>query len=191
MLPRLASIVCALGLAVAPAAHAAGGHYGFDGGTRTQQAQVRAALNASAFDWNVVPGPVVVHIAADVVSSAAPAPNEIWLDASLLDSGRFSWGVVQHEYAHLVDFTVLTDPMRTELAPLLGGTSWWGAAAEHDQLGSERFADLVAWAYWPSPDNVLKPAGAAASAAGFRNALASLLTVRTLQRVSGTTVRRG
>jgi hypothetical protein len=186
MILRLATLVGLLVLAVAPAAHAGGGRYSFDGGTRAEQAQVTAALDASSFDWSIVPGRVVVHIASNVVSSAAP--NEIWLDARLLDSGRFSWGVVQHEYAHLVDFGVLTDPMRADLSPLLGGASWWGGGgADHDRLGSERFADLLAYAYWPSAANV---AGPVAGAAGFRSALSSLLSVRTLQRVSGNTARR-
>lgn len=185
MILRLASLLVALALAAAPAAHAGGGRYSFDGGTRAQQQQVTAALEASSFDWGIVPGRVVVHIAPNVVSSAAP--NEIWLDARLLDAGRFSWGVVQHEYAHVVDFGVLTDEMRAQLAPVLGGTSWWGPAADHDQLDSERFADLLAYAYWPSGANV---AGPASGAAGFRSMLFSLLHLRTLQRVSGTTARR-
>jgi hypothetical protein len=182
---RFASLVALVALALVPAAHAGGGRYSFDGGTRAEQAQVTAALDASSFDWSIVPGRVVVHIASNIVSSAAP--NEIWLDARLLDSGRFSWGVVQHEYAHVVDFGVLNDAMRSRLAPLLGGTTWWGAVAEHDQLGSERFADLLAYAYWPSAANV---AGPAAGAASFRATLSSLLHLRTLQRVSGPTARR-
>ncbi len=115
--------VAALG--VAPAALASGGHYVFDGGSRAEQAQVTAALGASTFPWDVVPDPVVVHIAAGVRSRALP--NEIWLDANLLDAGRFSWGVVQHEYGHEVDFAVLTDATRARLHDLLHGTAWWGA----------------------------------------------------------------
>jgi len=183
---RLAFLLVALVLGCAPAAHAAGGRYSFDGGTRAEQAQVTAALDASSFDWGIVPGHVVVHIASNIVSSAAP--NEIWLDARLLDAGRFSWGVVQHEYAHVVDFGVLTDAMRAQLAPLLGGTSWWGAAADHDRLDSERFADLLAYAYWPSEANI---AGPARDAGSFRSALSSLLHMRTLQRVSAHTAARG
>src|ERR1035437_5318777 len=105
--------VAATMLAVAPAAFASGGNYVFDGGSMVQQAQVTEALNASAFPWGVVPGPVVVHIQRDVGSSAAP--NQIWLDANLLDAGRFAWGVVQHEYAHEVDFALLTDATRAQL----------------------------------------------------------------------------
>jgi hypothetical protein len=140
-------------LVAAPGALAAGGNYGFDGGTRAQQSQVRSALNASSFNWNVVPGPVVIHIGRGDGPHAAA--GEIWLDASLLDSGRFSWGVIQHEYAHQVDFAVLTDPLRDRLAAALGGSSWWNGS--HETVSCERFADAIAWAYWPSPDNVLRP----------------------------------
>jgi hypothetical protein len=147
----LMSVVVAL--VVAPGALAAGGNYTFDGGTRAEQAQVRSGLNASSFNWGVVPGPIVIHIGR--VDGPHAAPGQIWLDASLLDSGRFSWGVIQHEYAHQVDFALLTDPMRARLGTLLGGSSWW--SGPHDSLACERFADALAWAYWPSPDNVLRP----------------------------------
>jgi hypothetical protein len=125
-----------------------------------------------------VPGRIVIHI-GDGVSSHATA-GQIWLDARLLGTGRFSWGVVQHEYAHQVDFRLLSDPMRTELQPLLAGTAWWGSLDQHALLGCERFADELAWAYWQSPDNVMKPANAAdeggqMSPAAFRAALASVL----------------
>jgi hypothetical protein len=172
----LASLV--LALVLAPAASAAGGRYAFDGGTRAEQAQVTAALDASSFDWSIVPGRVVIHIGRNVDPSAAP--GAIWLDGSLLDSGRFSWGVVQHEYAHLVDFGVLTDAARTQLSSLLGGSSWWGGAADHSQLGSERFADMLAWSYWHSPDNVMKPDSLPASPAAFRSLLSSVLGPRVL-----------
>src|SRR4051794_14801446 len=110
-------------LACAPRAQAAGGRYVLDGGTRAQQGQVVSALNASSFDWSLVPGPVVIHIGRSEPPRAVV--GQIWLDAGLLDSGRFSWGVVQHEYAHQVDFALLTDPMRAQLHGLLQGRSWW------------------------------------------------------------------
>ena len=144
-----------LTLAFAPGAQAAGGHYLFDGGTHAQQAQVTAALNASSFNWNVVPGPVVIHIGERNLPHAVA--GQIWLDPVLLDSGRFSWGVVQHEYAHQVDFAVLTDAMRAELHAQLQGAAWWGSISNHAQLDCEQFADSLAWAYWQSPDNVMKP----------------------------------
>jgi hypothetical protein len=164
-------------LAIAPAALGSGGNYVFDGGSKAQQGQVVAALDASTFPWGIVPGPVVVHIQSGVASSAAP--NQIWLDASLLNAGRFAWGVVQHEYAHQVDFALLTDATRAQLHALLGGSAWCGAEG-HSTLDCERFADLVAWSYWSSPDNVMKPLsvhdeGGQAAPAVFRAALAAIL----------------
>ena len=47
-------------LALAGTAAAGGGTYVFDGGTPIQRAQVRAALEASAFDWNLVPARVTI-----------------------------------------------------------------------------------------------------------------------------------
>ena len=160
-----------LALTFAPSALGGGGNYVFDGGSRVEQTQVRSALNASSFDWGIVPGPVVIHI-----GGAGPhtTPGAIWLDAGLLDSGRFSWGVVQHEYAHQLDFALLTDPMRAQLHTLLGGASWWSGS--HATLDGERFADAVAWAYWPSADNVMRPAWAVGgSPSRFRALLGGLL----------------
>jgi hypothetical protein len=165
-------------LAVAPAALAAGGNYAFDGGSKAEQTQVTSALDASAFPWGIVPGPVVVHIAHGVPSAASR--NQIWLDADLLDAGTFSWGVVQHEYAHQVDFALLTPDTRAELHVVLGGSAWCGADEGHSNLDCERFADLVAWSYWPSADNVMKPQGATdeggqVTPAVFRSVLAAIL----------------
>jgi hypothetical protein len=166
-------------LAIAPAAFAAGGNYGFDGGTKAEQTQVTSALNASSFPWSVVPGPVVIHIGRGLASSASP--KQIWLDANLLDAGTFSWGVVQHEYAHQVDFALLTPDTRAELHTLLGGSAWCGGGGEgHANLDCERFADLVAWSYWTSADNVMKPQsgtdeGGQVTPAAFRAALAAIL----------------
>ena len=169
--------LAAAALVVVPAALASGGNYAFDGGTKAEQSQVTAALNASAFPWGIVPGPVVIHIKRGLDSSAAP--NQIWLDADLLDAGTFSWGVVQHEYAHQVDFALLGDATRAQLHALLQGTAWRGAEG-HASLDGERFADLVAWSYWVSPDNVMKPRGSQdeggqVSPEVFRATLAAIL----------------
>jgi hypothetical protein len=177
MLKRLV-LPLVLAFALAPAAHASGGRYVFDGGTRAQRGQVTSALRASSFDWNLVPGRIVIHI-GDGVSPHAVA-GQIWLDGGILGTGRFSWGVVQHEYAHQVDFGLMTDPMRAQLQPLLQDTAWWGSIDQHAQLGCERFADLLAWAYWQSPDNVMQPSsatdeGGQASPAAFRAALTALI----------------
>jgi hypothetical protein len=165
-------------LAIAPAAFAAGGNYAFDGGTKAEQTQVTAALNASAFPWGIVPGPVVIHIGHGLASSASP--KQIWLDADLLDAGTYSWGVVQHEYAHQVDFALLTPDTRAQLHAFLGGSAWCGGGEGHANLDCERFADLVAWSYWSSADNVMKPQsatdeGGQVTPAVFRAALAAIL----------------
>lgn len=176
MLKRLLVTVVAA-LVLAPAAFAKGGVHVFDGGTRAEQAQVQAALDASAFDFSVVPGPVTIHIARG--SASRSVPGQIWLDASLLDGGRLAWGVVQHEYAHQVDFSVLDDGDRAALRSALGGDAWCSGAV-HARLTCERFADLVAWAYWSSADNVMRPSGLAdegaqMTPAAFRSLLANLL----------------
>jgi hypothetical protein len=164
-------------LAVAPSAFATGGNYAFDGGSKAEQTQVTSALDASSFPWGIVPGPVVIHIGRGLASSASP--KQIWLDADLLDAGSYSWGVVQHEYAHQVDFALIAPDARAQLHALLGGTAWCGGEG-HANLDCERFADLVAWAYWPSPDNVMKPQsatdeGGQVAPAVFRSVLAAIL----------------
>jgi hypothetical protein len=174
-------------LAVAPAAHGSGGDYVFAGGTAAQQKTVVAALEASSFPWSIAPGTVVVHIERGTDSRALP--GHVWLDADLLDAGRFSWGVVQHEYAHEVDFLLLDDTMRDRLHQSLGGVAWWTGAG-HEDRDCERFADLVAWSFWQSPDNVMKPESGSGhmTPAAFRSALAAVLPVRFAASV---TVPRG
>jgi uncharacterized protein (DUF2141 family) len=83
-------------LALPGTALAGGGNYVFDGGTRAQQRQVRAALNATSFDWNVVPTQVTIHVRPRLATQAAR--GHIWLDADLLDAGRFAWAAIQDEY---------------------------------------------------------------------------------------------
>jgi hypothetical protein len=161
---------------------AGGGNYVFDGGTRAERAQVRAALAASLFDWSVVPERIIIRIAAGLGCSAQAGAIE--LDSGLLHAGRFAWGVIQHEYAHQVDFFLLDDAMRARLAGALGGESWWQTSAglAHQALTSERFASSLAWAYWPSPDNALRPASTgyeagALAPADFRLLLGAVLGV--------------
>ena len=149
---------------LAPAALAAGGNYVFDGGTQAEQAQVTAALNASCFPWGVVPGPVVIHIGSGVASACVA--GQIWLDASLLDSGRFSWGVVQHEYAHQVDFAP-SRPTRCAPSCTRSSAAAPGAGRRRTRAISTASASRIslAWAYWRSSDNVMKPASARTRAA--------------------------
>jgi hypothetical protein len=176
--------VCALAAVPAAAAPAAagGGSYVIVGGTPAEQAQVRSALDASAFDWSVVQQVVTIRIARG--RSSCGTPGQILLDADLLDAGRISWGVVQHEYAHQVDFLVLQTAARARLQAALGGVSWWQTGSlPHGSLTSERFATTLAWAYWPARDNVMAPAAPDDEAgwiapAAFRALVASLLRNR-------------
>ena len=85
----LASLVA---LAVPAAAQTTGGIYTITGGTSGEQATVRAALNVTTFNWSCVPGTVRITIVAGANSEATP--GTILLDASLLDTGTFSWGIV-------------------------------------------------------------------------------------------------
>jgi hypothetical protein len=155
---RTAALCAAAALAgavLASAATAADGSYTIAGGTPRERAQVHAALQASAFDWSLLP-PLSVRIVRGGSSSAAP--GDVVLDADLLDTGRFSWGVVLHEFAHELDFLVLDDAGRAELTALLGGAAWWGRAGlAHDDATCERFATMLAWASWPVADNVMGP----------------------------------
>jgi hypothetical protein len=168
-------------LVVAPTGHATGRPIVFDGGTASEHAQVTSALAVSSFDWDVLP-PITVHIQTDSESSAIP--GEIWLDARLLDAGRFSWGVVQHEFAHEVDFLVLTASQRSVLQKLLGAKTWCDVTRElpHSAYGCERFASTLAWSFWQSRDNCMRPESrrdesAAVSPAAFRSAIARIFPV--------------
>jgi hypothetical protein len=148
-LPLLALALCA----VPPASAAAGGRAAFAGGTAAERAQVKAALGASSFDWSRLP-PVTVHIGN--VGASYSTPGDVYLDAGLLDSGRFAWGVVQHEFAHQVDFFLLDDSDRARLLPQLGAADWWNGQ-DHATLGCERFASNFAWAFWPVAANAMRP----------------------------------
>ncbi|MHB8642869.1 MAG: hypothetical protein ACYDA3_08295 [Gaiellaceae bacterium] len=176
----LISLIAAFVVLPTASAAAAGGNYVFAGGTAKQQAQVTGALNASAFDWSLVPAKITVHIAPGIATEATA--GDIWLDANLLDAGIFSWGTVQHEYAHEVDFFLLDGAKRQLLQSLIGGKDWcYGVSGlAHSQYGCERFASTLAWAYWPSTSNTMKPASstdeaAAMSPAKFRTLLSSLI----------------
>jgi len=181
--------LASLGLLLSvPGAEAAGGHYVFDGGTPREQLQVRRALDASSFPWSVVPARITIHIVRGIPTSEA-SRGEIWLDAALLDSGEFSWGVVQHEYAHQVDFFLLDDTKRAQLTPLLGGAAWWAGTSPslapngtlaHAQLTSERFASTLAWSYWQSRANSMQPRSAADESAAMAPAAFRLLLSQTL-----------
>ena len=174
--------VAALAGFAAPAG-AAGGSYAFDGGTPSQQLTVRNALRASLFPWNMVPLTITIHIVDGGESYATP--GEVWLDGDLLRSGRFAWGVVQHEFAHQVDFLLLDQAKRVRLLGELQGKAWCTEVPglAHGAYGCERFASTLAWAYWPSQENLMAPTSAnsesgAIAPARFRALLAELLGVQ-------------
>jgi hypothetical protein len=161
-------------------AFAAGGDYVFAGGTSADRAQVRAALEASRFDWNLVPAQIQIHFAIGV--SAYATPGNMWLDPNLLRAGMFSWAVVQDEYAHQVDFFVLDDGQRAVLKDMLGTRVWCHAdhpGLAHAAYGCERFTSSLVWAYWPNAKNAYRPSSRHAEASiapwRFRSMLGSLL----------------
>jgi hypothetical protein len=172
-------------LALAQAASAAGGRYRLVGGTGFEREQVRRALNASAFNWGLVPAEITIYVAARGVAGGQAVTGQIWLDPRLLDSGRFAWALVQHEYAHQVDDYLLDSAKRQVLLSELGVSSWCyePAGLLHSAYGCERFASTLAWAYWPSCFNSLRPAGPQSEAGAiaprrFRALLRSLLGAR-------------
>jgi hypothetical protein len=161
MRPLVVAAVVALALSSAQAARAVGGDYVIRGGTPPERKVVTTALEVSSFDWGVVPGRVTIRIAPGAASRATR--GSIWLDSHLLDAGAFAMGVVQHEYAHQVDFFLFDDTIRAELLQQLGGMDWCYRVADlpNADYGCERFASTLAWAYWPSPNNCLKPVASA------------------------------
>ena len=151
----LVSAICFL--AFAQSAFAAGGSYTIAGGTPKEQATVRAALQASSFNWSLIPQTITIHVGP--IGDSYSTYGDVYLSASLLDSGRFSWGVVQHEMGHQVDFFLFDDAKRTQFGQALGGKDWCYSISglAHSDYGCERFASELAWAYWQSPDNSMKP----------------------------------
>ena len=151
---RLFLVSLAAALALTGSASAAGGDYVFEGGSKAARTQVRAALAASSFDWDTVPAEVTIHIRRGVSPEARP--GDIWLDSNLLASGRFSWGIVQHEYAHQVAFFNFGKAARARLTTKLGGQAWCHEKPNvaHDENTCERFAHTLSFAFWPASQNV-------------------------------------
>jgi len=175
------SLVAALALAHTGAAQAAGGTYRLDGGTAYERSQVHAALAASSFNWNRVRAMITIHIRPGEMSHSTR--GEIWLDADLLDSGRFGWATVQDEYAHQVDFFLLTPQMRAELQAALGATAWCyenASVVAHSDQGCERFTSMIPWAYWQSKDNAYRPTSKTDESASMAPAKFRVLVARLL-----------
>ena len=192
MLRRLAVFTAAACLALPATTAGAGGtgSYTFDGGTKKERETVVAALRASSFDWSVVPGPIAIHIVDGEPSRSIP--HEIWLDAGLLDAGEFAWGVVQHEYAHQVDYLLFDEAQRAVLLKRLGGRDWCyrTPGLAHDQYGCERFASTLAWSFWPSPENSMRPTGRRDESAAMAPAKFRALVSGLLKPAAGLNVRK-
>ena len=166
MLRRL-GLALTLAVVFPASALAGGGNYSFDGARPAERSTVRAALNASSFDWGLVPQKVTIHVGRYGVSRSTP--GHLWLDRGLLASGRFAWATVMDEYAHQVDFFVLDPTRRALLQRRLGASAWCYEVSglAHGAHGCERFASMVAWAYWPSLDNPYRPASPADESAAM------------------------
>lgn len=189
----MARLICALtavaacaALALPAPASAAGGSYSFVGGTAWERAQVRRALNASRFDWGVIPGTVRIHLERDTDSYSLP--GAIWIDRDLLRAGPFGWAVVQDEYAHQIDFGLFDEQMRARLTMALGGRAWCASTfpgLQHRDYGCELFSSTLVWAYWPSRLNAYRPESRADEAAAmpaqrFRKLVESVLAEQLL-----------
>jgi hypothetical protein len=179
MFLRFAATVAAA-LALPASALGAGGDYAFQGATPAERATVRAALEASSFDWDLVDEKITIHVGR--VGTSHATPGHIWLDRRLLSTGRFAWPTIMDEYAHQVDWFVLEGADRSLLQQRLGASAWCyeSAALSHSAYGCERFSSMLAWAYWPAKDSAYRPRSAdcetaAMPAAEFRRLVASLV----------------
>ena len=130
-------------------AKAVGGHYAFVGGSDAARAAVHSALDASRFDWDLVEEEITIRITD--CGCAGANPGEIILDEEVLTDLRFgpkyAWGIVQHEYAHQVDFFLLDARERRRVRQWLGGSDWCyeDPDVDHDDHACERFASSLAW----------------------------------------------
>jgi hypothetical protein len=174
--------VLAAALAAAPGnVFARGGDYVVEGAAPAERAQIRAALDASSFDWGLVGARITIHVRPGIVSHSTR--GHIWLDSHLLRAGRFAWATIQDEYAHQLDFFRFDEATRRRLTGELGARDWCYAVdgLAHSEYGCERFASTLVWTYWRSPDNAYRPTSrrdeaAAMAPARFRALLAELLT---------------
>jgi hypothetical protein len=145
-------------LALAGTAQAAGGNYVIQGGSPEAQATVQSALDASWFDFSRVPQQITIRITH--CGCAGAKPGVVILDEDVvLDTtygAKYAWGLIQHEYAHQIDYTLFQNSDRATVRKLLGGEDWCyeTAGLSHDEHGCERFAEVFTWAFWPSRHNV-------------------------------------
>jgi hypothetical protein len=147
-------------LVLAGTAQAAGGDYVIQGGSAEAQQTVRDALDASRFDFNRVPAQITIQIVHCGCAGARPGTivldEDVVLDTSLGD--EYAWGLIQHEYAHQVDYFLFQRADRRTVRNTLGGRDWCYEVAglQHDDHGCERFADVFSWAFWPTQENILR-----------------------------------
>jgi hypothetical protein len=160
-------------------AEAVGGHYVFAGGSDAARAAVSSALEASRFDWDLVEQEITIRITD--CGCAGASPGEIILDEEVLTDPRFgpkyAWGIVQHEYAHQVDFFLL-DARRPPPCPGMARRLRLVLRrpdVDHDDHACERFASSLAWAYWPRPRRNIMVVHTAVTAAEFREMLPQIL----------------
>lgn len=162
----LAVMVAAL--IFAGTAAAKGGSFAFDGGTPFEQQQVTQALAVSSFDFSQVTQAITVHIVpstdphlAGGTEAGYSTPGDVWLSTYWLEFGQLGWGIVQHEFAHEIDYYVLTDAQRADLLkhldPSGSTTSWCDHAALYEARPCEWFASELAYAFWPSDANIQAP----------------------------------
>jgi hypothetical protein len=179
MFRRFAATVAAA-LVFPASALAGGGDYVFQGAKPAERATVRAALEASSFDWGLVRQRVTIHVGR--VGASHARPGHIYLDRDLLATGRFAWPTIMDEYAHQVDYFVLGPAERELLQHRLGAQAWCYEvdSLSHSAYGCERFSSMLAWAYWPSRDSAYRPRAASDETAAmpapeFRRLLSTLV----------------
>jgi hypothetical protein len=155
---RSALIAALASLALAGTAQAAGGNYVIQGGSPEAQATVRSALDASWFDFSRISDQVTIRISRCGCAGARPGlivlDEDVVLDTSL--GAKYAWGLIQHEYAHQVDYLLFQDTDRAAIRRTLGGKDWCYEVAglKHDDHGCERFAEVFTWAFWPTRYNI-------------------------------------
>jgi hypothetical protein len=175
---NLVVLAAFVALAVPARAGAADVALEFSGGSDEARAEVIAALDASAFDWSLIGRPVTVQILG--CGCAGSRPGVVVLDETMLASspyGRaYTWGIVQHEFAHQVWWYALDDARRSDLRALLGGADlcYEQPGLSHDAHACELFASTLAWAYWPAAGNPMQ-AERAMGARQFRHLLGRML----------------
>ncbi len=179
LFPRLALLAAAGALLFfATDAHARGGNYVFEGGSEAARQQVRAALDASEFDFDRVGQTITITISE--CGCAGATPGSIVLDEAILVASpfgaRYSWGIVQHEYAHQVAYLLLDEGGVQQARAALGGEDWCyeTPGVAHDDHACERFAATFAWTFWPSADNNQR-SEAVMSPKAFRSLMSRLL----------------